>query len=109
MLVNLKQLRAEKGISQQKLAEAIDLTQQSINKYENQRVEPDIATMMKIADYFETSVDFLIGRTNIRQRIEPLSEYNLNDEEATIIDSYRRLDKKERKSIQLVMENYLGK
>ena len=109
MLMNLKRLRKEKGISQQTLGEAVDLTQQSINKYENQRVEPDLATLMKIADFFETSVDFLIGHTAIKQRYEPTSSYQLNEEEANFINKYRRLNEKERQSLLMVLDNYLDK
>ena len=51
MIKNLRLLREKHGVSQQKLAEAIGLTQQSINKYENHKIEPDIATLMLIADF----------------------------------------------------------
>ena len=42
MVQNLKQLRLEKNLSQNKLAEIIGVSQQSINKYENHNIEPDI-------------------------------------------------------------------
>ncbi|MGN0165156.1 MAG: helix-turn-helix domain-containing protein, partial [Lachnospiraceae bacterium] len=64
MVKNLKLLRTQKGISQQKLANEIGISQQSINKYENQNIEPDINTLIALADYFETTVDYLIGRTD---------------------------------------------
>lgn len=50
----------------------MSLSQQSINKYENHGVEPDIDTLIKLADYFNTSVDYLIGHTNINHKIEPV-------------------------------------
>ena len=53
MLPNLKLLRQKRGISQQKLADALGVSQQSINHYENHKIEPDIATLIKIADYFD--------------------------------------------------------
>lgn len=52
MLVRLKMLRREKGITQKKLAEIVGTTQQSINKYENHNIEPDISTLITMADYF---------------------------------------------------------
>lgn len=64
MIKNLKKLRNEYRVSQQKLAEQIMVSQQSINKYENHSVEPDIGTLIKIADYFNVTVDYLIGRTD---------------------------------------------
>ena len=55
MVTNLKLLRARKGISQQQLANHIGVSQQSINKYENHNVEPDIATLMAMATFLHFS------------------------------------------------------
>ena len=54
LVKNLKMLRNEKLISQQKLADTISVSQQSINKYENHDIEPDIQTLKLLADYFDT-------------------------------------------------------
>ena len=62
MIKNLKNLRTEFGISQQALADKIGVGQQSVNKYENHSVEPDITTLISIADFFDVTVDYLIGR-----------------------------------------------
>ena len=45
---NLKALREARGLSQQKLGEKFNLTQQSVYKYENQLAEPDLKTLMKL-------------------------------------------------------------
>ena len=97
MVENLRKLRLANGVTQQKLAEAIGVTQQSINKYENHSVEPDIGTLIRLADYFHTSVDYLIGR-DTQQDAEAASAPML---------SYRRLSEKEKASIRMVMQNYL--
>lgn len=106
MIKNLKKLRAEKGISQQQLADIIGVSQQSVNKYENHNSEPEIAVLINIANYFHTSVDYLIGHTEINHVIETLHPYDLNKEEIKLIEQYRELSNKERKSINLVIENY---
>ncbi len=106
MIANLKQLRAKKKISQQQLADVIGISQQSINKYENHNVEPDISTLIDIADYFNTSVDYLIGHTDVEHIIENVAPYELNSDERTIIDGYRNLLPKEKQSIRLIIENY---
>ena len=49
---NLKKLRLERGLSQQKLADILHITQQSIYKYENGLAEPNIELLKNIADYF---------------------------------------------------------
>jgi len=99
MLKNIRRLRDERGVSQQKLADEIGMSQQSINGYENQSVEPDIYTLKKIADYFDTSVDYIIGHTHIRQKIEQTDGYALNGREAALVEGYRALPPSSRKVI----------
>lgn len=60
MLYHLKKLRMERNITQKMLADAIGVSQQSINKYENHNIEPDIETLVRLANYFDTSVDYLV-------------------------------------------------
>ena len=107
MVENLKKLRNQKGVSQQKLADAIEVSQQSINKYENHKIEPDIQTLIKLADYFDTSVDYLVGHTDINHVMETVSSYDLNEDEAALINNYRKLSKKQKESIRLIIENYI--
>lgn len=100
MLKNLKLLRTEAGISQQQLAEAVNLSQPSINKYENHNIEPDIETLKRMADYFDTSIDYIVGHTELRRKIEVVKECALNEHEAQIIRCFRRLSKEQRKCIE---------
>lgn len=106
MVHNLKLLRQLHGISQQRLAEALGSTQQSINKYENHQTEPDIAMLIQIADFFHTSVDYLVGHTDVQGTAEGVPVYRLNADEVKLINQYRQLTLKEKDSIHLVMENY---
>ena len=99
MLPNLKLLRQEKGVSQQRLAEAIGVSQPSINKYENHSIEPELEILKRMADYFDTSVDYLIGHTNIRRRIEYTEPFSLNEEEMTVVRGYRSLKVSEKQCI----------
>ena len=104
MLKNLRVLRDEKRISQQKLADTIGVSQPSINKYENHNIEPDIYTLKLMADYFETSIDFIVGHTTIRRKIEETQEYALNETEQTLIDDFRALSPEEKECILTVMK-----
>ena len=61
--VRLKALRKKKGISQLRLATELNTTQNTISRYETGEREPGIAELIKIADYFNVSVDYLIERT----------------------------------------------
>ncbi len=108
MLPNLKYLRAKRGISQQRLADAISLTQQSINQYENHKIEPDIHTLCLIADYFDTSVDFLVGHeVNSKDKLGEAT--HLSAEEADLVTKYRALNPKERDCITQMLAVLLEK
>lgn len=106
MVKNLKELRMQAGISQQQLADVVGVSQQSINKYENHNIEPDIRTLVALADYFETSVDYLIGHTDITHIIEPVAQFDLNAQEAALITDFRKLSARQKESVQFVVKSY---
>lgn len=100
MVKNLRKLRTERGISQQSLASELGISQQSVNKYENHNVEPDIDTLISMARYFNTSVDYLIGNT------DSTKPYDLSTEEKYIVEGYRLLNKSEKLCIKTVIDVY---
>ena len=57
----LKDLRLKMGLSQQALADKLNVSQQTICKYENNTNEPNIDMLEAMADIFDVSVDYLIG------------------------------------------------
>lgn len=62
--LRIKQLREEKGISQAKLAQDIGVTYGAVGNWESGTREPKFETVIKIADYFGVSVDYLVGRVD---------------------------------------------
>lgn len=60
----LKKLRKEKHISQLKLALDLNMNQNTISRYENMEREADYETLITFADYFNVSLDYLLGRTD---------------------------------------------
>ncbi len=109
MLPNLKLLRQEYGISQQRLAEAIGVSQPSINKYENHNIEPEIEVLKRMADYFNTSIDFIVGHTDIRRKIEHTDVFHLNQFETEVITRFRSLDEEEKQCIDMTIKTFLRK
>ncbi len=109
MLPKLKILRKEKEISQQKLADAIGMSQQSINQYENHDTEPDIQTLCRLADYFMTSVDYIVGHTDIKDPFDTTAAYHLNADEGGLITKYRALSPNERACVAQVIDTLLDK
>lgn len=103
MLENLRTLREGKKMTQKQLAEAVGVSQQSINKYENHNVEPDIQTLQKMADLFQTSVDYLIGR----RADLPVCPSELTRQEQNLIYHYRHLNDKQKKLVEALIASYM--
>ncbi|MDE6505486.1 MAG: helix-turn-helix domain-containing protein [Clostridia bacterium] len=62
--MRLKFLREQRNLSQLKLALDLNMNQNSISRYETGTRQADYATLIKFADYFNVSVDYLLGRTD---------------------------------------------
>jgi transcriptional regulator with XRE-family HTH domain len=65
----LVQLREERNLKQKEFAEAVKIHNRNINRYEKGLREPDFDTLIQIADYFNVSTDYLLGRTESRKRL----------------------------------------
>lgn len=63
---NLKRLRTERHITQMELAFELGIPQSTYQQYESGVHEADYAMLIQIADYFDVSIDYLLGRTDIR-------------------------------------------
>ena len=74
-----KELRLEKGLSQEKIANELDVSQSLIGNWETYRSTPSPELLEYIADYFDVSVDYLIGRTSDRR-------YYKSDENRKIVN-----------------------
>lgn len=62
--MRLKNLRQQKGITQLKLAMDLCMSQNSISRYETGEREADYKTLIAFADYFDVSIDYLLGRSD---------------------------------------------
>ena len=64
MLLRLKELRLARKMTQQRLAMELSMSQNTVSRYENGEREPGLAELIRIADYFDVSVDYLLERTD---------------------------------------------
>lgn len=62
--MRLKQLRTERGLSQVRLAMELSVSQHTISRYETGEREADYTMLIRIADFFGVSVDYLLERTD---------------------------------------------
>lgn len=73
----ISKLREERGWTQEKTASMIDISRAALSHYEKNRREPDPHTLTKLADLFNVSVDYLVGRTNSPDQTleEPIRQF----------------------------------
>ena len=64
----LRLLRAEKGMTQKEVAAALEIGYRAYQCYELRQRYPDFQGLISIADFFDVSLDFLVGRSEVRER-----------------------------------------
>lgn len=109
MVKNLRLLREEAGLSQQKLADMLSISQQAIFKYEKTANEPDIFTLIKLAEIFDVTVDYLIGNSEIRERNAKCSSIPLTESETEHIRRWRNLPLPIRENVDELIESIIAK
>ena len=62
----LKDLRYQKEITQEELGKVLNKTKNNISQYETGKRQPDNETLIKISEYFQVSLDYLLGKTDIK-------------------------------------------
>ena len=62
--MRLKELRKQRGVSQLRLAMDLGLSQNTVSRYETGEREADYRTLILLRDYFNVSIDYLLGRTD---------------------------------------------
>lgn len=67
--IRLTQLREDLGLTRKDVAEKLNIDQTTYGKYELSKRQPDYDTLQKLATFFNTSVDYLLGRTNDRNPV----------------------------------------
>ena len=100
--MRIKELREEKQISQKKLAEIIGTSQRNIGRWENEENEPSYIQIVKLADFFNCSIDYLVGREDdfgnvVVQNAGDIKNLSLNEEE--LLEAYKHLNFFEQEAI----------
>lgn len=78
----LVKLRTDEGLSQYELAKVLGLSRGQISNYELGTRQPDYETLVKLADFFNVSTDYLLGRTNDpspHPQIETIAAHRTDD------------------------------
>ena len=90
-LDNLRKLREEKNITQVKLSTDLEVSQELISRYELGSSFPQPQMLIKLSNYFNCSIDYLLGVTDVRTPVKYLSLSSDTIKNAEIINKYNSL------------------
>ena len=88
---NLQTLRKKKGYKQIKVALDLNTTQETISSYETGRFFPYIDMLIKLADYYNTSIDYILCRTKYDMPIDDIKPNNISDEDFILLNKINKL------------------
>ena len=71
----IKELRLERGLTQEAVGEIIGVKRYAVYSYEKGRACPEMKGLVALADYFGVSMDYLAGRTDVREMLPPPEEH----------------------------------
>ena len=85
----IRALRTEKNITQLRLSMELEVAQETISAYEKGKHAPSLKSLIKLADLFDVSIDYLVGRSDVRkmERRDALLE-----DEALLLSRFRSLN-----------------
>ena len=101
----LKELRKSKGLLQREVALNIGVSTQSYGYYENGINKPDPDMLIRLADFFNCSIDYLVGREDdFGNIISGDIKKDLSKDEQTLLDCFNKMTPFERESILIQMK-----
>lgn len=84
MIKHLKELRSEANWTQQEVADRLGISRANYSHVENNRNEPDNELLVKIADLYEVSTDYLLGKTNTKDKTGVIKEAEITDDQVVM-------------------------
>ena len=91
----LRNLRENKGYNQEELGSLLGLSTSTIGMYEQGRRQPDNETLLRIAEIFDVSIDYLLGKTEVKKYEQPYDD----DLEEVLFSKAKDLTDDEKKTI----------
>ena len=100
-MLRLRALREEAGKTQAQIAEVFKISRQVYANYENEINQPPLHILIIMSDYFQCSLDYLLGRSDDLGNVTILPDYfykdNFSTEERTLLKEFRILSTNDRK------------
>lgn len=92
--MRLKEIRNKKNITQIRLSIAAEVSQETISAYESGKALPSAETLIKIADFLDVSIDYLLERTD-----NPIVNTMEKDEDNELLNIYHQMTKEQKNDI----------
>ena len=104
MKSRIKELRLSRHLTQRELGDIISVTQQNISKYDNNVIEVPVDVLIKIAQYFNVTTDYILGITETKRNLERQVIVNKAiDEYFEYVEIFKTLTNDEKELIWLIM------
>ena len=105
---NLETIMKDKNISDTKLGTELYLSDSSIQGYRYNTKHPSLVSLIKLADYFNVNLDFLLDRTDISTRVDELVKYD-SEEYNSLVTKYNKLSKEDKANVIGYINGLLNK
>ena len=96
---NIKALREKRNITQIRLSTAVDVTQETISAYESGRSMPSADTLVRIANFLNTSTDYLLGRIDKDIPLSQIMMDKVDDDVEKLLGNYAMLDDSQKRDL----------
>lgn len=106
---NLKQIRNNKGLLQTKVAMDLNITQETVSSYETGRVLPSSDMLINLANYYNTSIDYLLCRTKFDMPIDNIKPNNITDKDFIILNKINKLSISDGNKIEAYIDGLTDK
>ncbi len=107
-MTNIKELRKQKGLSQEELAEMLNVNQTSVSTWELEKCLPSSETLVKLAEIFEVSTDFVLGITRYHFPVNVGRDNVFTFEEFKIIEQYRSLPENLKQTVKDTLNTFVS-
>ena len=109
MKVQLQQLRKAKGLTQEEIASILDVKLSTYQKYERDAISPPYDTLIKIADFYDVTTDYLLGREPAQPEPNPFENIKLTKEqEEEANKNYKMLTPKDKAIVASIIQAFVA-
>lgn len=95
----IKELRKKRNVTQIRLSIAAEVSQETISAYENGKAEPKMEKLVRIADFLNTTTDYLLERTDNDAPLKEVTNDIVDEQLTELINNYARLNNYQRKDL----------